>query len=196
MSPQTAYRRELRSRALDAALVRLNADGWHHVTMSSIAADVGVSRPTLYAEFGNKEGLGEALVRQETQRLLLGATAALRSRPDDAFAAMTDAASFILREAATSAVIAALLSPEGADGSLGLAYALPAGSGVIVPEMYDGLLAWFSEQCPDTEPVRLAAAVDAIIRLVVSYVLSPGVGTPDESAAAIARVAGSLLPEL
>ena len=102
----------------------------------------------MYAEFGNKEGLGEALVRRETQRLLLGATAALRSRPDDAFAAMTDAASFILREAATSAVIAALLSPEGADGSLGLAYALPAGSGVIVPEMYDGLLAWFSEQCP------------------------------------------------
>ena len=41
-------------------------------TGRAIAEIVGVSRPTIYAEFGNKEGIAEALVLAETNRFLIG----------------------------------------------------------------------------------------------------------------------------
>ena len=45
---------------------------WPAVRMVDVAAAAGVSRQTLYNEFGSKEGLARALVRRETDRYLDG----------------------------------------------------------------------------------------------------------------------------
>jgi AcrR family transcriptional regulator len=198
LSPHTAFRRELRASAMASALERLNAEGWNNVRMADIAADVGVSRPTLYAEFGKKEGLGEALVAHEAERFLLGAMAALRSNGQDPVAAVRMAAEFILGEAATSVIVNALLVPDtgGEAATSSLLNSLSTASSVVLPDMYEGLLGWFSEQCPNTDRARLVQAVDALIRLVVSYAFSPGPGSVSDAADSIAMVAASLLPEL
>ncbi len=198
LSPHTAFRRELRARALAAALERLNAVGWSNVRMSDVAADSGVSRPTLYAEFGKKEDLGEALVAHEAERFLVGAMSALQSHSSEPLLAVRRAAEYILDQASTSVIVNALLVPDpGGDAAQpSLLNSLSAESRVILPEMYEGLLGWFAERCPTTDRARIIDAVDALIRLVVSYTFSPGPGSISESADLVSRVAASLLPEL
>ncbi len=195
--PHGAFRRELRERALEAALIRLNASGWSSVRMADIATDVGVSRPTLYAEFGKKEGLGAALVTSEADRFLDGVIRILQSGEYDPVTAVDRATEYAISLAASSAIVTALLASDASgDADTSLLQSLSPSTRVIGPEMYGELLSWFAERCPATDRTKLNYAVDALLRLVVSYIVSPGRESADEAAAAITRIAVMLLPEL
>ncbi|WP_424211864.1 TetR/AcrR family transcriptional regulator [Streptomyces sp. BI20] len=61
-----------REALLRAAETALALRPWRTVRMTDVAAGAGVSRQTLYNEFGGKEGLARALVRRETARWLDG----------------------------------------------------------------------------------------------------------------------------
>ncbi|MEU7071409.1 helix-turn-helix domain-containing protein [Streptomyces narbonensis] len=61
-----------REALLDAALAALTHRSWSAVRMADLAVDAGVSRQTLYNEFGSKEGLARALVRREADAYLHG----------------------------------------------------------------------------------------------------------------------------
>lgn len=191
------YRRELYDRALAAALTRLNAGGWGAVRMADIASDVGVSRPTLYAVFGNKAGLGEALVTSEADRFLDGVIRILQSGDSPPATAVHRAAEYAITLAASSAVVGALLAADtGGDSDASLLQSLSPSTRLVGPEMYDELLGWFAERCPATNATTLAYVVDALLRLVISYVVSPGRESPREAAAAVSRIAIMLFPEL
>ncbi|MFE7381294.1 TetR/AcrR family transcriptional regulator [Streptomyces zhihengii] len=62
-----------REALLDAAAAALRARPWSAVRMVEVAASAGVSRQTLYNEFGGKDGLAGALVRREAEGFLRGA---------------------------------------------------------------------------------------------------------------------------
>ncbi|WP_233361111.1 TetR/AcrR family transcriptional regulator [Streptomyces sp. GMR22] len=66
-----------RESLLDAAFAALERRPWPRVKMSEVAAAAGVSRQTLYNEFGSKEGLARALVRREADAYLCGVERAL-----------------------------------------------------------------------------------------------------------------------
>lgn len=66
-----------RESLLDAAYAALARRSWSTVRMVDVAADAGVSRQTLYNEFGSKEGLARALVRREVDAYLAGVDRAL-----------------------------------------------------------------------------------------------------------------------
>lgn len=66
-----------RESLLDAAYTALARRPWSTVRMVDVAAMAGVSRQTLYNEFGNKEGLARALVRREADGYLAGVERAL-----------------------------------------------------------------------------------------------------------------------
>ncbi|TGZ00937.1 TetR family transcriptional regulator, partial [Streptomyces rhizosphaericola] len=66
-----------REALLDAALRALGDRPWHTVRMVDVAALAGVSRQTLYNEFGAKGGLATALLRQAADRYLTGVDRAL-----------------------------------------------------------------------------------------------------------------------
>ncbi|MBH0246870.1 helix-turn-helix transcriptional regulator, partial [Streptomyces cavourensis] len=66
-----------REALLDAALRTLGGRPWRTVRMADVAALAGVSRQTLYNEFGTKEGLATALLRQAADRYLTGVDRAL-----------------------------------------------------------------------------------------------------------------------
>ncbi|MGW4028021.1 TetR family transcriptional regulator [Streptomyces sp. NPDC004838] len=61
-----------RESLLNAALAALDELPWSGVRMVDVAAAAGVSRQTLYNEFGGKDGLARALVRREADAYLLG----------------------------------------------------------------------------------------------------------------------------
>ncbi|MFC7219787.1 TetR/AcrR family transcriptional regulator [Streptomyces polyrhachis] len=62
---------------LDAAYAALGDRPWAGVRMVDVAAAAGVSRQTLYNEFGSKDGLAQALLRREAAAYLAGVERAL-----------------------------------------------------------------------------------------------------------------------
>ncbi|MFJ1533554.1 TetR/AcrR family transcriptional regulator [Streptomyces mirabilis] len=71
-----------RESLLDAAYTALAHRPWSTVRMVDVAAVAGVSRQTLYNEFGSKEGLARALVRREADGFLAGVERALATHAD------------------------------------------------------------------------------------------------------------------
>ncbi|GAA1515073.1 TetR/AcrR family transcriptional regulator [Streptomyces albidochromogenes] len=69
-----------REALLDAAFTALAVRPWSGVRMVDVAAAAGVSRQTLYNEFGTKDGLARALVRREADGFLAGVERALAGR--------------------------------------------------------------------------------------------------------------------
>ena len=62
---RAAVRTILRDRLLDAAAAAFAAEGWRRLTMAKVADRAGVSRQTVYNEFGTKQQLAEQLVMRE-----------------------------------------------------------------------------------------------------------------------------------
>ncbi|MFE9771008.1 TetR/AcrR family transcriptional regulator [Streptomyces sp. NPDC005931] len=71
-----------RESLLDAAHRALALRPWSAVRMVDVAAAAGVSRQTLYNEFGSKDGLARALVRREADGYLAGVDRALTGSTD------------------------------------------------------------------------------------------------------------------
>jgi AcrR family transcriptional regulator len=69
--------RSTRRRILAATFVVLARDGRRRLQLSDVAAEAGVSRPTLYRYFGSKEGLLEAFGLYEQDNFDSGIAAAM-----------------------------------------------------------------------------------------------------------------------
>src|SRR4051794_25272880 len=80
--PREAMMPAARESLLDAAYTALARRPWSAVRMVDVAAVAGVSRQTLYNEFGSKEGLARALVRREADAYLAGVERALATHGD------------------------------------------------------------------------------------------------------------------
>ncbi len=56
-----------RERILSVALQLISQHGYRKVTMSDVADAAEISRPTLYAEFANKETIMSAVTEEHTE---------------------------------------------------------------------------------------------------------------------------------
>lgn len=98
-----------RESLLDAAYTALARRPWSAVRMVDVAAAAGVSRQTLYNEFGSKEGLARALVRREADGYLAGVERALATH-SDARDRLTATAEWIAALARDNALVRAMLT--------------------------------------------------------------------------------------
>lgn len=98
-----------RESLLDAAYTALARRPWSTVRMVDVAAAAGVSRQTLYNEFGSKEGLARALVRREADGYLAGVERALATH-SDARDRLTATAEWTAATARDNALVRALLT--------------------------------------------------------------------------------------
>ncbi|QIT46539.1 helix-turn-helix transcriptional regulator [Streptomyces antibioticus] len=98
-----------RESLLDAAFAALARRPWSAVRMVDVAATAGVSRQTLYNEFGSKEGLARALVRREADGYLAGAERAL-AMPGDVRERLTATARWTVCAARDNALVRAVLT--------------------------------------------------------------------------------------
>ncbi|MDW4907604.1 helix-turn-helix domain-containing protein [Streptomyces sp. ADMS] len=102
-----------RDSLLDAAYSALARRPWSAVRMVDVAAAAGVSRQTLYNEFGSKEGLARALVRREADAYLAGVERALTAPADPSAGAgerLTAAAEWTTSAARDNDLVRALLT--------------------------------------------------------------------------------------
>lgn len=98
-----------REALLDAALSALSTLPWTAVRMVDVAAAAGVSRQTLYNEFGSKDGLARALIRRAADGYLAGAERALGA-PGAAGAGPAELALWTVRAARANDLVKALLT--------------------------------------------------------------------------------------
>lgn len=98
-----------RESLLDAAYTALARRAWSAVRMVDVAAVAGVSRQTLYNEFGSKDGLARALVRREADAYLAGVDRALGAHTD-AGDRLVAAVEWTASAARSNALVRALLT--------------------------------------------------------------------------------------
>lgn len=97
-----------RESLLDAAGAALARRPWPAVRMVEVAAAAGVSRQTLYNEFGGKDGLARALVRRAADGYLAGVERALAGGGD--WERLTAVAEWTAAAAQQDALVRALLT--------------------------------------------------------------------------------------
>jgi AcrR family transcriptional regulator len=169
-------RRQLRDEVLDAASAAVFTGGWQALRMQTIADDVGISRRTLYNEFGSKTLLAEALVLHVTKRFL-----------DDVRVVML--AGTDLRESWEAAVLATL---RASDTDPVLSTVLTAASEEFLPLLTSQgsqvisyatarLVAAVGQRWPELPHRETALAAEAAVRLTLSQIVRPG---PDIETAA------------
>ena len=114
-SLRESFRTHLRERTLEAAYAEAVAKGWDKVRVGQVAESVGTSRAMVYKEFGDKQGLGEALVLHESERFLVGIQKVLaeepaaRVSPADVVGAVRASVDYTLAQAAASPLLRAML---------------------------------------------------------------------------------------
>jgi AcrR family transcriptional regulator len=168
--------------------------GWQGVRLGEVAALAQVSRPTVYKEFGDRAGIGEALVRRESEYFLGGIAGALAAHPDDMRAALAAAVRWTLARAAADPLVRTVVAP-GRDGRADQLLAFLTVRPDPVFSGARGLLAeWFARQLPDASAEEVAEAVELLVRVTVSHLLMPS-GDADRSAdrlaAAVLHIAGA-----
>uniref|UniRef100_A0AAU2JUK3 TetR/AcrR family transcriptional regulator n=1 Tax=Streptomyces sp. NBC_00049 TaxID=2903617 RepID=A0AAU2JUK3_9ACTN len=154
-----------RESLLEAAGAALCARPWPAVRMVDVAAAAGVSRQTLYNEFGGKAGLGSALVRREADWYLDGVDRAL-SAPAHAAERLAAVAEWTVRAARAHPLVRALLT-GGWHPGLPAAGRRAPGPGELARAVRDRAAAALT---PGEGPQRCELAV----RLALSYVIAPG----------------------
>jgi AcrR family transcriptional regulator len=172
-----AFRNQVHEQALDAAHRMLVEHGWDKLRFGEVATAVGVSRPTLYAAFGSKDGLAEALVLRETDRFLTGVAQELDRHGQDLRGAIEAAVAYTLAEAERSPVLHAVLT-SARPGSESLLPLLTTRSQPVLDAATTVLSAWVAEEHPGAPEEEIRFGVDALVRLVVSHLVLPA---PDES---------------
>ncbi|WP_127781757.1 TetR family transcriptional regulator [Rhodococcus sp. X156] len=189
-SLRVSYRQHLRAQALAAAHALTAEKGWDRVRVSEVAAAVGTSRTTLYNEFGDKQGLGEALVLQEADRFLTGIRDALDAHPDDVRTGITAAVQHTMDQAAASPLLKAVLtSPRAAtqaetvpeahrDGGI---LPLLTTSISLLELASDQLVSWLTEHLPDVTDADARHGIDAVVRLTVSHLVLPAADSAETS---------------
>ena len=175
---RVSFRRHVREKVLRATRELAIEKGWDQVRMSEVAESVGVSRPTLYKEFGDKQGLGDALVVSEGQRFMEGILAVLAEHVGDVRGGITAAVQFTLCEAEDSPLLKAVLTsnPSGNDrggsSSTGVLPLLPT-SASLLQLCSAALITWFNDHFDDLDPEDVEEVADVLVRLTVSHVVLP-----------------------
>lgn len=171
-------RRLLRSSLLDVARNVTVARGWSAMRMVDVARQVGVSRPTLYKQFPTKAALGLALVNREVDRFLAAVDAALDRYPEDPVSGIEAAAEAVLRDAADDVFAKAVLVGTGSSELLPL---VTTEGGPVQSRAAARVLEYLARSRPQLQPERAALLADGVVRLALSYVVTPA--APAELAA-------------
>ncbi len=175
---------QMRSAILDAAQDLMVARGWGAARMADIAARVGLSRQTLYNEFGSKDGLAREVVLRETRRFLDGISRVLDEHADDAERSTQAAVLFTLQQSADNPLLKAVLTSTRDDDLLPL---LTTRSEPVLLAARASLAAHLRREWPDLDEGDVHLIADSVVRLTVSHLVLP-LEPPDVVARRLARL--------
>lgn len=186
-----AARQLLRETLFGAARDELQHRAWADITMADVARAAGVSRQTLYKEFGTRDEFSQAFVIHEGERFLDAVEQAVLDHLDDPHVAVHAALEVFLTTAGEDPLMRILLSDDGTGGMLPL---------VTTQSM--PVVAWASERIAavmctgwaHARPVDARLLAENLVRLAISYVTVPN-GDPAKTATDVARLLGPFVDQ-
>lgn len=187
-----AQRRLLHDTVLDAVGELLRDRGWGAVKMADVAKVAGVSRQTLYNEFGSRGDLAQAFVLREADVFVDAIKAAVDAQRDDPVAALAAAFEVFLTAAEGDPFIRALLGGEGADELLPLVTTQGA---PVLERATERLGAFLLEGWPQLGAAEAALLAETVVRLAISHAALP-TAPAAEAGPGIARLLGPYVEQI
>lgn len=186
-----AARKLLRETLFAAARDELQERAWSEITMADVASAAGVSRQTLYKEFGSRDEFGQAFVIHEGERFLDAVDAAVREHLDNPRAAVGAALGVFLRTAGEDPLFRILLSDDGTGGMLPFVttQGMP-----VVQWATARLTAVIQEGWPEAPAAKAKLLAESLVRLAISYVTAPS-ASPETTAAQAGELLGPFIDE-
>jgi AcrR family transcriptional regulator len=184
-----AARRLLRETLFGAARDELQQRAWSEITMSDVARAAGVSRQTLYKEFGSRDEFAQAFVIHEGEHFLDGVEAAVREHLDDPRAAIDAALEAFLHAAGEDPLVRVLLSDDGTGGML--PFVTTQGMPVVVWATAR-LFEVIRDGWPEAPADKAQLLAESLVRLAISYITTPS-ASPEQTGARAGELLGPFI---
>ena len=176
-----------RARLLEAVGTQLRERDWADVTMAQVAESAGVSRQTVYNEFGSRDELAQQYVLWEADRFLDSVTEAVDAHLDDPVAALTAAFDVFLAGASEHPLLRKVAA--SADGAHELLPLLTTRGRPLHDQATANLAAVLADRFPALGRADARLLSDAVVRLAISHAALPA-GSTRMTARALGQLLG------
>lgn len=165
-----ASRALLRDSILDGMRELLLTRDWSAITLSHVATAAGISRQTIYNEFGSRQGLAQAYALRLADRLVDQIDDAIEGNVGDIYAAFHQGFRDFFTESAADPLVISLLTGDIKPDLLQL---ITTDSGPIISRCSERLTSTFVDSWVRASEEDAGVLARAIVRLAMSYVSMP-----------------------
>jgi AcrR family transcriptional regulator len=160
----------LRDLILDGMRELLLTRDWSSITLSDVARAAGISRQTIYNEFGSRQGLAQGYALRLADRLVDQIDYAMEGNAGDVYAAFLQGFRDFFAESAADPLVISLLTGGTKPDLLQL---ITTDSGPIIARSSDRLTQTFMHSWVSCSEDDAGILARAIVRLAMSYVSMP-----------------------
>ena len=160
----------LRDSVLDAMRDLLLTRDWSSVTLADVAKAAGISRQTIYNEFGSRQGLAQGYALRLADRLAGAVSDAIDNNVGDMFAAFLEGFRAFFAESAADPLVISLLTGAAKPDLLQI---ITTDSAPIISHCSVRLTEIFRSSWVRTSDEDAGVLARAIVRLAISYVSMP-----------------------
>ncbi len=160
----------LRDSILDGMRELLTARDWSSITLSDVAKTAGISRQTIYNEFGSRQGLAEGYALRLADRLVDAVDHAIDANVGDVYAAFLQGFRAFFTESAADPLVISLLTGGTKPDLLQI---ITTDSGPIITRCSERLTATFQHSWVRASDEDAGILARAVVRLCMSYVSMP-----------------------
>jgi AcrR family transcriptional regulator len=160
----------LRDSILDGMRELLLKRDWSSITLSDVASAAGISRQTIYNEFGSRQGLAQGYALRLADRLVDAVDDAIQGNVGDIYAAFLQGFRAFFAESASDPLVISLLTGTTKPDLLQL---ITTDSAPIITRCSDRLTSSFVHSWVRTSEEDAGVLARAIVRLAMSYVSMP-----------------------
>ncbi len=160
----------LRDSILDGMRELLLTRDWSAVTLADVARAAGISRQTIYNEFGSRHGLAQAYALRAADRLVDAVEDAIQANVGDIYAAFVEGFRSFFAQSASDPLVISLLHGEAQPDLLQI---ITTDSAPIITHCSQRLTASFEHSWVKVSDDDAGVLARAIVRLAISYVSMP-----------------------
>ncbi|WP_330257438.1 TetR family transcriptional regulator [Nocardia sp. NBC_00565] len=170
VSYQEAARDLLRTSVLDSMRELLTERDWSKITLGDVATRAGVSRQTLYNEFGSRAGLAQSYALRLADDLVDHVGAAIDGNVDDARAAFEEGLRDFFQAAAADPLVRSLLAGEV---KLDLLRLITLDAEPLLEHATARLSIAFQHSWVRATAIESDVLAQALVRIALSYIPTP-----------------------
>jgi AcrR family transcriptional regulator len=182
---------DLRDTILDAMRCELLGKDWSSITLADVARTAGVSRTTIYNEFGSRQGLAQGYALRLADRLVDDIDTAITSNVGDVHGAFLAGFRAFFAASAADPLVVSLLSGAAKPDLLQI---ITTDSGPIITHCSRRLTEAFTASWVRLAPLDAAVLARSIVRLAMSYLAMPAENIPAADHDVAADLARLLTP--